>query len=88
MGTLTAKLDNARRLRGTYFIDPDGDEYKEIIDNARKKLEVLMDATHPTRFQKRSTLVYWNPMNPQGNEWNHPCRKITKITSQANDTTR
>ena len=27
-------------------------------------------------------------MNPQGNEWNHPCRKITKITSQAKDITR
>ena len=29
------KLDNARRLRGIYFIDP-GDKFKEIIKNARK----------------------------------------------------
>ena len=27
-------------------------------------------------------------MNQRGTEWNHPCRKFTKITSQAKDTTR
>ena len=30
------KLDNARRLRGIYFIDPEGKEFKETIKNARK----------------------------------------------------
>ena len=29
-------LDNARRLRGIYFIDPEDMEFKEIIKNARK----------------------------------------------------
>ena len=29
------KLDNARRLRGIYFIDPEDTEFKEIIKNAR-----------------------------------------------------
>ena len=33
------KLDNARRLRGIYFIDPEDIEFKETIKNARKKLE-------------------------------------------------
>ena len=33
------KLDNARRLRGIYFIDPEDKEFKETIKNARKKLE-------------------------------------------------
>ena len=33
------KLDNARRLRGIYFIDPGDMEFKEIIKNARIKLE-------------------------------------------------
>ena len=33
------KLDNARRLRGVYFIDPEDKEFKETIKNARKKLE-------------------------------------------------
>ena len=33
------KLDNARRLRGINFIDPEDKEFKEIIKNACKKLE-------------------------------------------------
>ena len=35
-------LDNARKLRGIYFIDPEDKEYKETIKNARKKLETSM----------------------------------------------
>ena len=38
------KLDDARRLRGIYFIDPEDGEYKETIQNARTKLEVRMEA--------------------------------------------
>ena len=30
------KLDNARRLRGIYFIDPDDKEFKETIRKGRK----------------------------------------------------
>ena len=33
------KLDNARWLRGIYFINPEDKEVKETIKNARKKLE-------------------------------------------------
>ena len=36
------KLDNATRLRGIYFIDPEDKEVKETITNARKKLETPM----------------------------------------------
>ena len=32
-------LDNARKLRGIYFIDPEDEEFKETIKNARMKLE-------------------------------------------------
>ena len=35
-------LDNARKLRGISFIDPEDKEFKEIIKNARKKLETPM----------------------------------------------
>ena len=35
-------LDNTRRLRGIYFIDPQDKEFKETIGNARKKLETPM----------------------------------------------
>ena len=31
-------LENARKLRGSYFIDPEDTEFKETIKNARKKL--------------------------------------------------
>ena len=33
-------LDNARKLRGIYFIDPEDKKFKETIKNARKKLEI------------------------------------------------
>ena len=32
-------LENARKLRGIYFIDPEDTEFKETIKNAREKLE-------------------------------------------------
>ena len=32
-------LDNARKLRGIFFIDPEDKEFNETIKNARKKLE-------------------------------------------------
>ena len=41
------KLDNARKLRGIYFIDPDDEEYKEILKNATRKLERPMAPTMP-----------------------------------------
>ena len=36
------KLDNARRLRGIYFIDSEDEEFKITMINARRKLEVPM----------------------------------------------
>ena len=36
------KRDNARRLRGIYFIDPEDKEFKDNIENARRKLETPM----------------------------------------------
>ena len=38
------KLDNARRLGGICFIDPEDGEYEETIKNARRKLEVHVGA--------------------------------------------
>ena len=45
------KLDNARRLRGISFIDPADAEFKEIINNARRKLEVPMPAAMPCKIR-------------------------------------
>ena len=46
------KLDNARRLRGIYFIDPDDQDCKETVKNARRKLERPMAATMPCKKKK------------------------------------
>ena len=48
------KLDNARRLRGIYFIDPEDMEFKEIIKNARRKLETPMEPAMPCKTCKKS----------------------------------
>ena len=46
------KLDNARTLRGIFFIDPDDEQYKDIIQHARRKLEVPMPAAMPCKIQR------------------------------------
>ena len=42
-------LDNARKLRGIYFIDPEDKEFKETIKNARKKLETSVAPAMPCK---------------------------------------
>ena len=44
------QLDNARKLRGIYFIDPEDKEFKETIKNAGKKLETPMAPTMPCKI--------------------------------------
>ena len=39
-------LKNARKLRGIYFIDPEDEEFKETIKNARKKLETSVGSCY------------------------------------------
>ena len=48
------KFDNARRLRGIYFIDPEDMEFKKIIKNARRKLETPMAPAMPCKTCKKS----------------------------------
>ena len=45
-------LDNAQKLRGIYFIDPEDTEFKETIKNARKKLETLVALASPCKIMK------------------------------------
>ena len=47
-------LDNARKLRGICFIDPEDKEFKETIKNARKKLETPMAPAMPCKTSKKS----------------------------------
>ena len=46
------QLDNARKLRGIYFIDPEDKEFKETIENARKKLETPVALAMPCKIMK------------------------------------
>ena len=47
------KLDNARKLRGIYFIDPEDKEFKETFKNARKKLETSVAPAMPCNASKK-----------------------------------
>ena len=44
------KLDNARQLRGTFFIEPNAEELKLTMKAARRKLEVPMPAAMPCKI--------------------------------------
>ena len=43
------KLDNARQLRCIFFIEPDDEEFKQTMKNARRKLEIPMPAAMPCK---------------------------------------
>ena len=45
-------LENARKLRGIYFINPEDKEFKETIKNARKKLETSVAPAMPCKIMK------------------------------------
>ena len=45
-------LENARKLRGIYFIDPEDTEFKETIKSARKKLEKSVAPAMPCKIMK------------------------------------
>ena len=45
-------LENARKLRGIYFIDPEDTEFKETIKNARKELETSVAPAMPCKIKK------------------------------------
>ena len=47
-------LENARKLRGIYFIDPEDKEFKETIKNARKKLETPIAPATPWKIMKKN----------------------------------
>ena len=51
------QLDNARQLRGIYFIDPEDKEFEETIKNARKKLETPVAPAMPCKISKNNQNV-------------------------------
>ena len=92
------KLDNARRLRGIYFIDPEDMEFKEIIKNARNKMETPMALAMPCKTSKKcrpvakpmssnqNLRVSWKPVNPQDCVWKILYRIIMRTISQEKET--
>ena len=49
------KLDNARQLRGIFFIEPNDEEFKLTMKAARRKLEVPMPAAMPRKIPIKSS---------------------------------
>ena len=49
------KLDNARQLRGIYFIEPDDEEFMLIMKAARRKLEIPTPAAMPCKILTNSS---------------------------------
>ena len=89
------KLDNARRLRGIHFIDPEDMEFKQIIENARRKLETPMAPAMPCKTCKKTSMgrpvarlmisslnvhVSWKLVNPQECVWKKFYRNIMRTT--------
>ena len=50
------KLDNARKLRGIYFIDSGDRKFKDTMKSARRKLEMPMPGAMPCKIQRRAQL--------------------------------
>ena len=47
-------LENARKLRGIYFIDPEDKEFKKTIKNAREKLETPLAPAVPCKIMRKN----------------------------------
>ena len=94
------KLDNARKLRRIYFIDPEDKEFKETIKNARKKLETSMAPALPCNISKnnqncgngdnptklKNLRVFWKPVNLQDCVWENLYRIIMKTILHEKET--
>ena len=70
-------LDNARKLRGIYFIDTEDKEYKETIKNARKKLETSVALAMPCKIMKNC-----------GNDGSDKIKTRLACILEANESTR
>ena len=89
------KLDNARKSRGIFFIEPNDEQFKHTMKAARRKLEIPMPAAMPFKIPiqnsgethrnigktRRNMLVLSMPANLWEYDWKVCRTGITKITS-------
>ena len=65
IGKKCSVLDNARKLRGIYFIDPEDKEFKETIKNAPKKLETPVSGSrYALQHEQEQSEFGWLVVNP------------------------
>ena len=91
-------LDNARRLRGIHFIDPEDNEFKETIKTARKKIGNTNGSSHALQdmqekqawvrpvarlvISSQNLHVSWKPVNPPDSVWKTLYRIIMRTILQ------
>ena len=61
-------LDNARKLKGIYFVDPDEKEYPEVLKNGRRKVERPMAPAMPCKRMGKQHLSTTKVMQNNGKE--------------------
>ena len=79
------KLEHARRLRRISFIDPDDEEFKNIMKNARWPCKIQREKYKETcrvGIARQNTLALLRPMNLRGSAWKDLLTKIMKTTLQ------
>ena len=86
-------LENARKLGGIYFIDPEDTDFAETIKNARKKLETSVAPAMPCKIMKNGgsggsnkiktkLRVFWKLMDLRECVWEIRYRIIIKTILQ------
>ena len=95
------KLENARQLRGIFFIEPNDEEFKLTMKAARRKLEVPMPAAMPCKIPikgsgkstavlgnaRQNTLVLLMPTKARDQGEMEPDTNLIKITLLQNERT-
>ena len=93
-------LENARKLRGIYFIDLEDKELKETIKNARKKLETSMVPAMQWKIKsnkivgvvhlksKQNLRLFWKLVNLQDCVWKTFYQIIMSTILQERETVR
>ena len=88
------KLDNVRRLRSIYFIDPADAQFKETILKRTRKVgssdassRTLQKPAALLAFARQNTLALLRPMNLRESVWKELYIKIMKTTWQGKEST-